>query len=322
MSARPDASFLAAVEPHRNALKLHCYRMLGSSHDGDDVMQEVLLRAWRAQSSLDDASRLKPWLYRIATNACLDELEKRPRRALAFGEPSEDLRRPYPAPVDEPIWLEPIPDAWLERAEVDPASRYTLKESVALAFVGALQHLAARERATLLLRDVLGFSAEETAAALGLSVAAANSALHRARVAVEEKLAGGRAVERGEVDDATLAKYVRAWESADLEALVALLRHDVETTMPPIPAWVRGFEANARFYRDMIPTMTSPLRVVPTRANGGPALAFYRATGPNDEYVLTAIQAIVLEGGGVKRIDHFLTREVFVAFGLPRELPR
>src|SRR5215470_14016509 len=187
-----DRFFLRAVEPLRGAIRLHCYRMLGSSHDGDDVVQETLLRAWRAKDSLGDPDRLRPWLYRIATNVCLDELKRRPRRLLASdaAPPSEDAGPPFPR-VEEPVWLEPMPDAWLVGAEpADPHARYALKESVALAFVAVLQCLSAVQRATLLLRDVAGLSAEETADALGIGVGAANSALFRARAAVEEKLGG------------------------------------------------------------------------------------------------------------------------------------
>src|SRR5262245_1786854 len=169
-----EQAFLQSLEPLRGAIRLHCYRMLGSSHDGDDVVQETLLRAWRAKDSLGDPERLRPWLYRIATNVCLDELKERPRRLLASdaSPPSEDAAPPFPR-IEEPVWLEPIPNAWLSGIEpADPHARYALKESVALAFVAVLQCLSAVQRATLLLRDVVGLSAEETAEALGMSVGA------------------------------------------------------------------------------------------------------------------------------------------------------
>src|SRR5262245_31852401 len=183
--------FTAAVEPLRPALRLHCYRMLGSSHDSDDMVQETMLRAWRARASLEDPSRVKPWLYRIATNACLDELARRSRRGLAA-----DVVPPVPGdsfppapPIEDSAWLEPMPDAWLAGSVDDPEARYTLRESVALAFVAALQVLLPAQRATLLLRDVVGLSAEEAAEALDQSVSAANSALHRARATIEAKVA-------------------------------------------------------------------------------------------------------------------------------------
>src|SRR5689334_12450114 len=206
-----DDGFLREVEVHRSAVRLHCYRMLGSTSDGDDIMQEVMLRAWRARDTLADPARLRPWLYRIATNACLDELRSRPRRALASDLfPAADPHGGIGAAIDEPVWLEPMPDAWLLGAPApDPEARYTLRESVALAFVAALHALSAPQRATLLLRDVLGFSADETAEALGMSVSAANSALFRARTAVEDKLGGrpaGAALDA--TDEAMLAKYL------------------------------------------------------------------------------------------------------------------
>src|SRR5579859_494735 len=249
-----ESAFLQSIAPLRGAIRLHCYRMLGSSHDGDDVVQETLLRAWRAKESLGDPGRLRPWLYRIATNVCLDELKRRPRRLLASdaSPASEDARPPFPR-VEEPVWLEPMPDAWLTGAEpADPQSRYALKESVALAFVAVLQCLSAAQRATLLLRDVVGLSAEETAEALGIGVGAANSALFRARAAVEEKLGGCDAsavARRAEVDEALLAQYVRAFEEANLDAIIALFHDELRTTMPPVPLWVSGREANVRFYR-------------------------------------------------------------------------
>ena len=165
-----ERTFFDAVEPYRGALRLHCYRMLGSSHDGDDAVQETLIRAWSARETLEDASRLRPWLYRIATNACLDELKKRPKRAMPqdISSPVE-VAWPLPSPPDdEAMWLEPMPDTWLA-APHDPAARYTLKESVALAFVAAIHVLSPSQRATLLLRDVVGLSAEETARALDLA---------------------------------------------------------------------------------------------------------------------------------------------------------
>jgi RNA polymerase sigma-70 factor (TIGR02960 family) len=319
--------FLRSVEPLRAAIRLHCYRMLGSSHDGDDVVQETLLRAWRAKDSLDDPTRLRPWLYRIATNVCLDELKRRPRRLLASdaSPPSEDAGPPFPR-VEEPVWLEPMPDAWLAGAEpADPHARYALRESVALAFVAVLQCLSAVQRATLLLRDVVGLSAQETADALGIGVAAANSALFRARAAVEEKLGGcdASAVARhAEVDEAVLAQYVRAFEEANLDAIVALFHDEVRTTMPPVPLWVAGRAANDQFYRrlfaNLLPGQYRHLRV---GANGAPALAFYRPASPGAPHTLAAIQLVTTRDGAVTGIDHFMMPEVLPLFGVPHLLP-
>ena len=209
-----DHAFDKLVAPHRSELRLHCYRMLGSSNDGDDMVQETLVRAWRAKASLQDPARARPWLYRIATNVCLDELARRPKRTLPAGGDRPADPGGEPAPPSEQWWVEPCPSAWLDGAPHDPATRVELKESIALAFVVALQVLTPPQRAVLLLRDVVGLSAEETARALGITVPAANSALHRARTAVEEREVG----RTEEVDEDLLGRYVRAWEAADIDA--------------------------------------------------------------------------------------------------------
>jgi RNA polymerase sigma-70 factor, ECF subfamily len=321
-----ETTFLQSVEPLRGAIRLHCYRMLGSSHDGEDVMQETLLRAWRAKDSLEDAALLKPWLYRIATNVCLDELKRRPRRLLANDAypPVEDPQPPYPR-IEEPVWLEPMPNAWLEGVdERDPQARYAVKESVALAFVAALQHLTPAQRAALLLRDVVGLSAAETASALGASVEAANSALFRARTAIETKLGGSDPAEiaaRVEVDKEVLAKYVRAFEDANLDALVALFHHDMRTTMPPAPTWVAGREANERFYRRMFGRVVpGELQYLPIGANGGPALAFYRRVEAGGPHVLRGLDLVGTRDGAIVSVDHFMMNEVLPLFGAPSEL--
>jgi RNA polymerase sigma-70 factor, ECF subfamily len=328
MPRRDDAAFLHALEPLRAAIRLHCYRMLGCAHDGDDVVQETMLRAWRAKDSLEDTARIKPWLYRIATNVCFDELKRRPQRLLASDAfaPSEDARPPF-ARLEEPVWLEPLPDAWLEGVEPrDPQARYALKESVALAFVAVIQCLSPVQRATLLLRDVIGLSASETASALGASVEAANSALFRARSALEAKLGGSdpaAIAARSEVDELLLERYVRAFEEANLDALVALFHEEMRTTMPPVPAWVAGRAANERFYRRMfgsiVPGQFRHLRI---RANGQPALAFYRPAAPGaSPHVLAGIELIATRDGAIAAVDHFMLGEVYTLFGVPLELP-
>jgi RNA polymerase sigma-70 factor (ECF subfamily) len=302
--------------------------MLGSSHDGDDVVQETLLRAWRARESLRDPERLRPWLYRIATNECLDELKRRPKRTLVSDAypPAADPRGGIAPAIEEPVWLEPMPDTWLEPVQAqDPSARYTLKESVALAFVAALQILSPVQRATLLLRDVIGLSAEEAAEALSMTVSAANSALFRARETVAAKLGGqdpaAIAEARGAVDEALLARYVRAYEEADMDALVSLLHADIETTMPPSPFWLRGLADNEAFFRYMFrPPRENVLRVRRSAANGHPAFLFYRAP-PGAPLQLHAIQVVEIRDGAVARIDHFMTREVFPLFGAPLEIP-
>ncbi|MGA7124203.1 MAG: RNA polymerase subunit sigma-70 [Polyangiaceae bacterium] len=286
MPPEVEASFVRAVEPLRGAIRLHCYRMLGSSHDGDDVLQETMLRAWRARDSLADPALLKPWLYRIATNVCLDELKRRPRRVLASDAFPAAVGASLPlSRIEEPIWLEPIPGAWVEgEDEADPQARYALKESVALAFVAALQWLSAVQRATLLLRDVVGLSADETAKALGIGVAAANSALFRARSAVEARIGGcdpATIAAHAQVDRELLERFVRAFEEANLDAIVALFHDKVRTTMPPAPTWVAGRAENERFYRRLFGKLVpGQFRHLHIDANGQPALAFYRPASP------------------------------------------
>jgi RNA polymerase sigma-70 factor, ECF subfamily len=326
MPPEDDASFMRQVEPLRRAIRLHGYRMLGSAHDSDDVVQETWLRAWRAKDSLEDPARLKPWLYRIATNVCLDELSRRPRRLYptdAF-PPTENAKPPLPR-VEEPVWLEPMPSRWLEGVDdQDPQARYALKESVALAFVAALQCLPPLQRATLLLRDVVGLSAIEAAAALGLGVEATNSALFRARTGISDKLGGSEAADiaaASQVDSQLLEQYVRAFEEANLDALVALFHADIRTTMPPAPTWVAGRAANERFYRLMFGHISARqfLHVL-TSANGQPALAFYRPAAPGAAHQLAAIQLVTTKDGGIAGVDHFMLPEVYPLFDVPREL--
>jgi RNA polymerase sigma-70 factor (ECF subfamily) len=319
MTARPDDAFLRLVAPHEAALRLHCYRMLGSSHDSDDVLQETLVRAWRAKESLEDAAAVRPWLYRIATNACLDELRGRGRRPLPSDvvPAASDPTAPPAPPVAEATWLEPCPDAWLTGVSRDPAAAYELKESVALAFVAALQCLSAQQRAVLLLRDVLGMPAEEAAAALGVSVAAANSTLHRARAALRERV-GGREEQvvvdaTSDVDEALLGRYIRAWEALDLSALLALLHDDITTSMPPSPTWLRGKAATSAFLaaRPFAILARSALRIVPLSANGQPALAFYVGGA------LHALHVVRFRAGRVVELHHFCDEASLAAFGLP-----
>jgi RNA polymerase sigma-70 factor (ECF subfamily) len=292
--------------------------MLGSAHDLDDVLQETRLRAWRAKETLDDPSRLRAWLYRIATNVCLDELRSRPRRPLPSSVvASADPLSPMAAPNREMAWLEPLPETWLVGVADEPGSAYELREGIALAFVAVLQQLSPSQRAALLLRDVLGFSADEAARALEISTSAANSALFRARTVVEDAL-GGRervAARAHAVDEELLAAYVGAYESADIEAFVKLLHDDVKTTMPPSPTWIDGLDANARFHRAMFDAHPMrAFRLVAMRANGRPAFAFYRSAAPGEPHVLRAIHLLETRRGKVARIDHFMAPEVLALF--------
>ena len=326
MQPDSDIAFARALEPLRAGIRLHCYRMLGSTHDGDDVLQETLLRAWRAKDALDDPARMKPWLYRIATNVCLDELKRRPKRLLASDAYPPSIDRDAPeARIEEPVWLEPMPDTWLAGAEArDPHTRYALKESVALAFVATIQCLSPLQRATLLLRDVVGLSADETAAALELNVGAANSALFRARAAIEDKLGGSDPAAiavHTQVDQQLIDRYMRAFEEANLDALVALFHADMRTTMPPSPTWIFGRAQNERFYRSMFGKLVPGwFRHLPIAANGQPALAFYRPESPGSIHTLHAIQLITTRDGAIATVDHFMQNEIFGLFGAPPKL--
>lgn len=323
MSELEERTFFAAVESHRRGLRLHCYRMLGSSQDGDDVVQETLIRAWRSRSSLEDASRLRPWLYRIATNACLDELRRRPKRAMPqdASAPAEPVWPVASPRGDEALWIEPMPDTWLHGELDDPWARHSARESVALAFVAALHVLSPVQRATLLLRDVVGLSADETARALDIGVGAANSALFRARETVAKKLGGrepGEFVEcAGEIDEALLARYVRAYEEANVDELVALFHEDLTTTMPPYPTWISGRAANEVFYRGMLASGPSGALIVRTHANTRPAFAFYRADAPGQPRTLRAIQVVGVRDGAIATVDHFLVPGLARVFELP-----
>jgi RNA polymerase sigma-70 factor, ECF subfamily len=312
-----DRTFERLVGAYRDELRLHCYRMLGSSHDADDMVQETLVRAWRAKASLDDPASARPWLYRIGTNVCLDELSRRPKRALsASAGPPGDPSAP-PVPPSDQAWIEPCPSTWLGDAPCDPAARVELKESVALAFVAALQLLTPAQRAVLLLRDVVGLTAEETADALEMTVPATKSALHRARVAVEARAPAPDE----EIDADLLARYVQAWETADPDAMVALLHEEIMLAMPPSPTWFSGRRATEGFVRGYVVPRArrQPVRLVRTGANGRTAFAFYREEGGT--FRLEAIHGVSARDGAIVAIDHFLMPEVFDAFSLPRALP-
>lgn len=325
MSALVDEALLALLERHRNELRLHCYRMLGSSHDAEDMLQEMAVRAWRAKASLTDVSNGRAWLYRITTNVCLDELKQRRTRLLPFeaGPPAADPQVALGAP-DPDAFVEPCPDAWFAGAASDPAARYEMGQAVRLAFVAALQHLTPIQRATLLLRDVVGLSAEETASALELGLQATNSALFRARTALDAKLAGHGAVEPSPVGgplQELLDRYLTAWNHIDIEAFVGLLHDEVKTTMPPVPTWIAGKPHNAAFYRPMFAAQRpGTFVVVPTAANRQAAFAFYRVLGPGESYRLRAVQLVELRDGAIVSIDHFMLPELASAFGLPGEL--
>ncbi len=323
--AGDETSFESLVAPLRPELVSYCYRLLGSLADADDLAQEALLRAWRGLGGFDGRASLKTWLYRIATNACLTELERRPRRGLpdARGEPS-DGGSPPSAPMTEPVWLSPCPRSTWETEKQGPEARYASRESVAIAFLALVQELPPLQRAVLVLRDVLGWSAAETAEILETSVAAVNSALQRARAATEAwrndrsaRVARGPEDERGRE---LLSAYVRAWEAGDMAGLAKLLREDATLTMPPVPTWFRGREVVTRFLGFMLPTMGAQ-RVVAIEASGAPGFAVY-VRAPGDEvFRAQGIQVLDVDARSIARVDMFLDPALFVRFGLSDTLP-
>jgi RNA polymerase sigma-70 factor, ECF subfamily len=333
-----EPSFGELVEPYRRELHAHCYRMLGSPYDADDALQETLLRAWRGLAGFDTARPVRPWLYRIATNVCLDAIAKRPKRVLPaeYGPPAGEGEGPG-EPVVELIWLEPYPDETLglESGLAAPETRYEQRESVELAFVAALQHLPANQRAVLILRDVLGFSAREVAESLDTTVASVNSAMQRARRTVDERLpARSQQATLRELGDDGLRnlvrRYVAAWESRDIDAMVAMLAEAATFAMPPHPHWFRGREAVIAF---LAATGRPDLRHVPARANGQPAVAWYLWDAPSERYRPASLEVLALQGDRVSEITAFTGRmcaatdvgslpDLFPRFGLPEELTR
>jgi RNA polymerase sigma-70 factor (ECF subfamily) len=300
--------------------------MLGGLHDAEDALQETLLRSWRSLSRFDEERPLRPWLYKIATNACLDALAKRPKRGLPSDRrPPADAAAGPGTPVLETIWLEPYPDERLgpETGFATPEARYEQRESVELAFVAALQHLPARQRAVLILREVLGFSAQEVAESLETTAASVNSALQRARRVVDERLPpqSQQATLRSLGDArlrAVVQSYVDAWERRDVDALLELLVDDATFAMPPFPHWFRGRDVVIAFIAG---TGKPRLRHVVTRANGQPAIAWYGWREQRRSYLPTSLEVLGLDGSRVKEITAFVVPELFPDLGLPAELP-
>src|SRR5579859_959855 len=246
LSGIDQLTFGMMLEPHRRELHVHCYRMVGSAMDAEDLVQETFLRAWRHRGTFEGRASLRAWLYKIATNVCLDALDQRPRRLLPITRQAvSTLDEPIPPEVNEPIWLEPFPDDRLPSSDDNPESSFVAREEISIAFMAALHLLQPRQRAILILRDVLDWQANEVANLLGLSLSAVKSALHRARTrlaayAQAEATESVRATSFDEELQTQLARYVQAWESADINALMALLKEDATFSMPPIPSWYRG----------------------------------------------------------------------------------
>jgi RNA polymerase sigma-70 factor (ECF subfamily) len=315
-------AFERLIEPYLHEILVHCYRILGSFEDAEDISQEILVRVWKRLDSFEGRSSLRAWLYKIATNACLDALDSRRVRGLARelylrGDPTQDL----PPPSNDVIWVEPFPDEYIDgQPSIYPEARYEIRESITLAFVAALQKLPGRQRAALLLCDVLGWRANEAAEILDTSTAAVNSALQRARETMKQSERKTSSARLNEQLSALLARYVTAWEAADSAALVAVLREDVALTMPPLPVWFSGRGDVWTFIKGKLFKMFDPFRVrlVPVRANGSPAFAVYQMH-QDGIYRAAALHILTIEDETISEINDFLTfdGQLFSQFGLP-----
>jgi RNA polymerase sigma-70 factor, ECF subfamily len=326
-----ESAFAARIERHRGELRVHCYRMLGSLDDSEDLVQETFLRAWRNRSSFSSEgsfSSLRAWLYRIATNACLDVLRKRPRRVLPPEvQPASDPNVPPSPPADLP-WLQPYPDTLLESValpEDEPDAVVVARETIELAFVAAIQHLPPRQRAVLILRDVLGWSAKETASLLETSVASVNSALQRGRATLKERLPErrtewSRSSGLSDEERELLRRYVEAHDRADANALAELLREDARLIMPPHPSWYLGREAIVTAAAQGFDPEFGRLCTVVTGANRQPAVAHYLLRPGGSEYLPLALDVLQVEDGRIAEITSFVSAELFAAFELPRAL--
>jgi RNA polymerase sigma-70 factor (ECF subfamily) len=318
-------AFRELTEPHRRELQVHCYRMLGSVQDAEDVLQETLLAAWQGFGGFEGRASLRTWLYRIATNRCLNARRSASRR-LAKEWDVPNVEPPEPTRLGEVVWLEPFPDALLEGAidvPLGPEARYEQTEAISLAFVTALQVLPPRQLAVLILRDVLGFHAKEVAEMLDSTVESVKSALKRARVSLQHR--GSMADDREAApasgspsEDAIVARFVHAWESADLDALVALLTDDVFMSMPPMPFEYEGRDVVARFCASIF-RAGRRFDLVPTRANGQPAFGAY-LRAPNGISHGIGLYVLTLTGDRICALTRF-ENSVLPSFGLPRSLP-
>jgi RNA polymerase sigma-70 factor, ECF subfamily len=346
-----ETAFARLIEPYRSELHAHCYRMLASVHDAEDAVQDALLRAWRALPRFQGRSSLRSWLYTIATNTCLDLIGKRSKRMLPIdARPAADPANGSGMPLAETVWIEPYPDeiAALADGFASPDAVYDRRESVELAFIAALQHLPPTQRAVLILREVLGFSAKEVAGTLETTVAAVNSALQRARAAVQDRVPersqqetlrqlGDQEVKR------LVERYVDAWERNDVAAFVSMLSEDATFAMPPLASWFAGRDAIAQWAAKEPMSGLYRWRVLPAHANGQPALGYYSEDG-DGSWVPFALNVVTfrgheiasviafiarssepLEGAAQQRLVHepvelSLAHQLFVRFGLPERL--
>jgi RNA polymerase sigma-70 factor (TIGR02960 family) len=322
--AGDEDAFRELTEPHRRELRLHCYRILGSMQDAEDLVQETLLAAWRGLEAFEGRASVRAWLYRIATNRCLNARRARSRRPTEVRAMGDS---PEPTRPTEPVWVEPYPDVLLEGladAGPGPDARYETKESIELAFIVALQALPPRQRAVLVLRDVLGFRTAEVAEMLDTGEVSVKGALQRARAALGERLPAADRERTRRPDSAgerrLVGRFADAVESGDVDEMVALLTDDARLTMPPLPLEYLGRDAIGAFLRHREEVRGVPLRVVPTRANTQPAFGCYLPDTQTAIAHAHALFVLTLEGGQVSAITWFGDNSVFPHFGLPRTL--
>ncbi len=321
-----EDDFTEQVERYRHELRVHCYRMLGSFDEAEDLVQETFLRAWRRRTDFEGRSSFRAWLYKIATNACIDET-RRPQRVLPYQlEPASFPTSLIPARSDLP-WLQPFPDVLLDRAQ-EPDAELVRRETIELAFLVAIQHLPARQRAVLIFRDVLGWSAKETASVTELSVAAVNSALQRARPVLRERLPARRTdwaptQDPSIAEKALLAKYMEAWERADAAAIAALMHEDVRITMPPYPFWFSGradaYRITAANLEPSGAAYRGHWRFLPVGINRQPALAAYLREPGDAQYSPFGVDVFRIEEGLIAEMTAFELVD-FARLGLPDHL--
>jgi RNA polymerase sigma-70 factor (ECF subfamily) len=319
-----EEAFRELTDPYRRELQIHCYRILGSIQDAEDLLQETLLAAWRGLDQFQGRSSLRSWLYRIATNRCLNALRDSERDLLTA---RPDL--PPPTRMTEPLWLEPYPDAMLEGIPDEapgPEARYEVKEALALAFVAGLQHLPPRQRAVLVLRDVLGFGAAEVADIVDSSEASVNSALQRARATLDARVPAPHErapLPRSDRERRLLGRFAEAFESGDIDAIVELLTDDAVLTMPPEPGEYAGRAAIAAFLTNRFATHSGRrVRLIATRANAQPAFGHYIEDPHCPICRSSGVIVLTLEGDRVSRLTRFGDTGILPQFGLPRTLPR
>jgi RNA polymerase sigma-70 factor, ECF subfamily len=330
MEAGDKTAFETLVEPYQRELLVHCYRMLGSAHDAEDLVQETLVRAWEKRATFASPRSYRAWLYRIATNLCLNALHRSPRRSLPSSRyPAANPTRPLPPEMREPIWLEPFPDDLLANQHTDPEARAERSEDITLAFLVALHHLTPAQRAILLLREVLEWDAREVAEWLNLSIPAVNSALQRARRTLQQLHPWPPvpfAPSSSQVQS-LLDRYVALWEQGDVPGLVALLREDARFSMPPIPAWFQGQAAIATFFQTITFTYPGKWRLLPTHANASPAFGVYRWHAEAGVYRLFGLLVLEMMGEQIAHMVAFLELASLLPFALadtlllPQERP-